>query len=405
MRRLWLIFAQAVTICLAILFVVTTLRPDWLRLAGPYRPAPPQSSAMPPPAPPMPPDAPEHAQAPLAARRAGAAASYADAVSRAVPWVVNVYTAKHVDVPLVPLPDDPMLQHLLGQVPGMSRRQPASSLGSGVIVRQDGYVLTNFHVVEAADAIEVALADGRKAAAKVVGTDPETDLAVLKLDGGLVHLPMAAMAPEHTLRVGDVVLAIGNPFGVGLTTTQGIVSALGRNGLGINTFENFIQTDAAINPGNSGGALIDARGQLVGINTAIYSETGGSLGIGFAIPIESARRVMDEIIRNGQVRRGWLGVEPQDITPDLAQTFKLPAGVSGVILAGVVRDGPAGKAGLRVGDIVQKLSGAPVLNTPGFLSAIASQPPGRDITLDVLRGSKSREVKVRVGSRPVETVQ
>jgi len=287
----------------------------------------------------------------------------------------------------------------------MSRRQPASSLGSGVIMRQDGYVLTNYHVVEAADAIEVALADGRKAAAKVVGTDPETDLAVLKLEGGLVHLPMAAMAPEHALRVGDVVLAIGNPFGVGLTTTQGIVSALGRNGLGINTFENFIQTDAAINPGNSGGALIDARGQLVGINTAIYSETGGSLGIGFAIPIESARRVMDEIIRNGQVRRGWLGVEPQDITPDLAQTFKLPTGVSGVILAGVVRDGPAGKAGLKVGDIVQKLSGAPVLNTPGFLSTIASQPPGRDVTLEVLRGSKSREVKVRVGSRPVETVQ
>jgi Do/DeqQ family serine protease len=405
MRRLWLIFAQAVTICLAILFVVTTLRPDWLRLAGPYRPAPPQSSAVPPPMPAAPlPGAPERAQAPLVTGRGGSV-SYADAVARAVPWVVNVYTTKHVEVPLVPLPDDPVLQHLLGQVPGMSRRQPASSLGSGVIMRQDGYVLTNYHVVEAADSIEVALTDGRKAVAKVVGTDPETDLAVLKLDGGLAHLPMAGMAPEHALRVGDVVLAIGNPFGVGLTTTQGIVSALGRNGLGINTFENFIQTDAAINPGNSGGALIDARGQLVGINTAIYSETGGSLGIGFAIPIESARRVMDEIIRSGQVRRGWLGVEPQDITPDLAQTFKLPTGVSGVILAGVVRDGPAGKAGLKVGDIVEKLGGAPVLNTPGFLSMIASQPPGQDITLDVLRGSKSRQVKVRVGSRPVETVQ
>ncbi|HEY0295934.1 MAG TPA: trypsin-like peptidase domain-containing protein [Bordetella sp.] len=398
MRRLWLIFAQAVTICLAILFVVTTLRPDWLRLAGPYRPMPPQAGAVPVPTPaplqgdPVPPRAP-----PAAGR---GVVSYADAAARAVPWVLNIYTTKHVDVPLVPLPDDPTLQHLLGQVPGMSRRQPASSLGSGVIMREDGYVLTNYHVVEAADAIEVALTDGRKSAAKVVGVDPETDLAVLKLAVGLGRLPVAALAPEHALRVGDVVLAIGNPFGVGLTTTQGIVSALGRNGLGINTFENFIQTDAAINPGNSGGALIDARGQLVGINTAIYSETGGSLGIGFAIPIESARRVMDEIIRSGAVQRGWLGVEPQDITPDLAQAFQLPTGVSGVILASVVHDGPAGRAGLKVGDIVQRLAGTPVLNTPGFLSMIASLPPGRETTLDVLRGSKAMQVKVKVVSRP-----
>ena len=397
MRRLWLIFAQAVTICLAILFVVTTLRPDWLRLAGPYRPAPPQ--AAPAPLTPLVQSSVVPLQEPVGARRAGVV-SYADAAAHAMPWVLNVYTTKHVDVPLVPLPDDPTLQHLLGQVPGMSRRQPASSLGSGVIMREDGYVLTNYHVVEAADAIEVALSDGRKVAAKVVGMDPETDLAVLRLTGNLGRLPVASLAPDHSLRVGDVVLAIGDPFGVGLTTTQGIVSALGRNGLGTNTFENFIQTDAAINPGNSGGALVDVRGQLVGINTALYSETGGSLGIGFAIPIETARQVLDEIIRNGVVRRGWLGVDPQDITPDLIQTFKLPAGVRGVILAGVTHDSPAEQAGLRVGDIVQRLAGSPVLNTPGFLSMIAALPPGRDETLEVLRGGKTTQIKVKVGTRP-----
>ncbi|MFQ6712228.1 trypsin-like peptidase domain-containing protein, partial [Bordetella pertussis] len=264
-----------------------------------------------------------------------AGASYADAVARAAPAVVNVYTTKHVNVPLVPLPDDPVLRQLFGQVPGLSRREASTSLGSGVIVSAEGYVLTNYHVVEAADAIEVALADGRQAAAKVVGADPETDLAVLKLAGKLGELPVATFADKRAPRVGDVVLAIGNPFGVGQTTTQGIVSALGRNGLGINTYENFIQTDAAINPGNSGGALIDAHGDLVGINTAIYSETGGSLGIGFAIPVDSARRVMEDIVRTGAVRRGWFGIEPQDMTPELARAFQLPREARGVIIAGV----------------------------------------------------------------------
>ncbi len=300
MRRLWLIFAQAVTICLAILFVITTLRPDWLRLAGPYQPAPRQADLEPPSRLPNP-GSPVLGRGPAAVRRGGLV-SYADAAARAMPWVLNVYTTKHVDVPLVPLPDDPTLQHLLEQVPGMSRRRSASSLGSGVIMRKDGYVLTNYHVVEAADAIEVVLSDGRKTAAKLVGSDPDTDLAVLKLEGKLSRLPVAALAPDNSLRVGDVVLAIGDPFGVGLTTTQGIVSALGRNGLGINTFENFIQTDAAINPGNSGGALIDTRGQLVGINTAIYSDTGGSMGIGFAIPVAAARQVMGKIIHAARVK-------------------------------------------------------------------------------------------------------
>ena len=372
MRRLWLIFAQAVTVCLAILFVVTTLRPDWLRLAGPGQQAATKATVD----------------------------SYAPAVAHAAPSVVNIYTTKHVDVPLLPLPDDPALRQLFGQIPGLSRRESSNSLGSGVIVSAQGYVLTNFHVVEAADAIEVALADGRQAAAKVVGADTETDLAVLKLAGKLDPLPVASYAEGRNLRVGDVVLAIGNPYGVGQTTTQGIVSALGRNGLGINTYENFIQTDAAINPGNSGGALIDAQGNLVGINTAIYSETGGSLGIGFAIPIDAARRVMDEIVKTGKVRRGWLGIEPQDLTPELARAFRLDASASGVIIAGILRGGPADQAGLRVGDIVQAINGQPARNTVTLLGQIAAVTPGQGATLRVLRAGKTVDIKVTMGTRP-----
>ncbi|CAM3800446.1 trypsin-like peptidase domain-containing protein [Bordetella tumulicola] len=390
MRRYWLIFAQAVTVCLAILFVVTTLRPDWLRLSSPDpAPAPVPGVATQPPR-----------DMDRSAARERGLSSYAYAVSQAAPSVVNVFTSKHVNVPIVPLPDDPALRQLFGQVPGLSRRQASTSLGSGVIVNGDGYVLTNYHVVEAADAIEVALADGRAGTAKVVGADPETDLAVLKLSDSLRPLPVAKFATDRSLHVGDVVLAIGNPFGVGQTTTQGIVSALGRNGLGINTYENFIQTDAAINPGNSGGALIDTQGNLVGINAAIYSETGGSLGIGFAIPVDTARKIMEEIIKTGAVQRGWLGIEPQDITPDLARAFGLPADTHGVVIAGVMRNGPAGKAGLRVGDIVQTVDDAQVLDTMTMLRLIAALPPGEKATLDIVRGGKSRTVTVTVGTRP-----
>ncbi|WP_063582447.1 trypsin-like peptidase domain-containing protein [Achromobacter ruhlandii] len=382
MRRYWLIFAQAVTVCLAILFVVTTLRPDLLRLVGPDA---------------APAATPQAVQAP--AMMLAGVVSYADGVARAAPSVVNVYTTKHVDVPLVPLPDDPILRQLFGQVPGVSRRQASTSLGSGVVVNHDGYVPTNYHVVQAADAIEVALADGRKDSAKMVGADPDTDLAVLKL-ATLRNLPAATLAPDRGLRVGDVVLAIGNPFGVGQTTTQGIVSALGRNGLGLNTYENFIQTDAAINPGNSGGALVDAQGNLVGINTAIYSESGGSMGIGFATPIDIARKVMDEIVKTGGVKRGWLGVEPQDLTPELARAFQMDREARGVIIAGVLRDGPAAKGGLRVGDIVQTVNGKPMMDTSGLLAAIAQLTPGQRATLGVLRGGKVTEVTVMVGTRP-----
>lgn len=382
MRRYWLIFSQAVTVCLGILFVVTTLRPDLLRLAVPG--AAPAAVAA--------------ASRPAAGTGTGPV-SYADGVARAAPSVVNVYTTKHVNVPLIPLPDDPVLRQLFGQLPGVSRREATTSLGSGVIVSQDGHVLTNYHVVQAADAIEVALSDGRRDTAKVVGADPDTDLAVLKL-ASLRTLPAAALAADRGLRVGDVVLAIGNPFGVGQTTTQGIVSALGRNGLGLNTYENFIQTDAAINPGNSGGALVDAEGNLVGINTAIYSESGGSMGIGFATPVEIARKVMDEIVKTGGVKRGWLGVEPQDVTPELARAFGLGGDAKGAIIAGVMRDGPAARSGMRVGDIVQSVNGKRMADTAQLLAEIAQLPPGQRATLGILRSGKPQDMTVVVGTRP-----
>ncbi|PLC55575.1 2-alkenal reductase [Pollutimonas nitritireducens] len=377
MRRLWLLFAQTVTVCLGILFIVATLRPDWLRsspqLATPVSPVPAVDTSR------------------------GAEVSYANAVAVATPAVVNVYTSKHINVPVVPLPSDPELKRYFRDMPGFIRRKEATSLGSGVVVRSDGYILTNYHVIEAADAIDVGLSDGRQAPAELVGADPESDLAVLKIN--LPKLSAIAFNGDHQVRIGDVVLAIGNPFGVGQTTTMGIVSALGRNRLGINIYENFIQTDAAINPGNSGGALIDTTGRLVGINTAIYSETGGSLGIGFAIPAQAAHIIMDQIIETGTVTRGWLGVEPQDITPDLAQAFGLDS-EAGVIIASVLRNGPAWRAGLRVGDIVLKINGQEVYDSIGFLNQIAPLAPREEVSLLFMRDGKKREATVEVGSRP-----
>ncbi|HXE18628.1 S1C family serine protease [Castellaniella sp. UC4442_H9] len=382
MRRLWLIFAQTVTVCLGILFLVTTLRPQWL--PGRDKPAVPGPAGA-------------GGAGVVVAPAVQAPASYAPAVARAAPSVVNIYTAKHVDVPLVPLPADPGLERLLRQLPGFTRRESSTSLGSGVIVRANGYILTNYHVIESADAIRVGLADGRQETAKLVGADPDSDLAVLKV--GLDKLPAITFDPDPAVRVGDVVLAIGNPFGVGQTTTQGIVSALGRNRLGLTLYENFIQTDAAINPGNSGGALIDTRGDLVGINTAIYSDTGGSLGIGFAIPAAVAHNILDQIIEHGSVRRGWLGLEPQDITPDLARAFHLKQ-TEGAIVARILRDGPADRAGIHVGDIIRTLDGKPVADAVDLLTRLAPLKPGTEVKVEILRDGRMLQRTAKVGLRP-----
>ena len=379
MYRLWLIFAQAATVAVAVLFVVSTFRPEWL----PARTGAPVLSASPPGA---------SGAVPTPARRA----SYHDAVQRAMPSVVNIFTSKDVRSPRHPLLNDPIFRRFFGdQLPDEAQR--ASSLGSGVIVSSGGYVLTNHHVVEAADEIEVALADGKKLLAKVVGNDPDTDLAVLRVNAE--GLPAISFGSSQAVQVGDVVLAIGNPFGVGQTVTGGIVSALGRNQLGINTFENFIQTDAAINPGNSGGALVDASGNLIGINTAIFSRSGGSIGIGFAIPVSTAKMVLDQIVKSGSVTRGWIGVEVQEITPPIAESFKLGA-TRGALIAGVLRGGPADKAGVKPGDVLLEVEGKPVADPATVLNLIAALAPGRPAKMRLKRQDKELEATVAVGRRP-----
>jgi serine protease DegQ len=378
MRRIWLIFTQAVTISVAVLFVVASLKPEWLgrsqNVIALQEIAP---GAAPPPV---------HGQA-----------SYSDAARKALPSVVHIFTRKDVKVPRHPLFDDPLFRRFFGdQMPSDARRQ--SGLGSGVIVSPDGYILTNNHVVEAADEIEVALNNGKKFPAKVVGADPDSDLAVLRIEAG-DRLPAITMASSEALRVGDVVLAIGNPFGVGQTVTMGIVSAQGRSHLGINTFENFIQTDAAINPGNSGGALVDTNGNLIGINAAIYSQSGGSLGIGFAIPMSLARNIMEQIIRNGTVTRGWIGVEAQEITPELAESFSLPA-TQGALIAGVMRGGPADKAGIRPGDILTSVQGKAVPDPQTMIDVVAALKPGQTASIHLRREEKEMDVRLEIGRRP-----
>jgi Do/DeqQ family serine protease len=380
MRRVWLIFSQAVTVGVALLFVVSTFKPQWLPGPAPTgAPAVVSITAAP--------DSPAGtASAPLAA------ASYSASARRAAPAVVSVTARK--TTARVPQSDDPWFRFFFGD---RAQQQPQVGLGSGVIVSSDGYLLTNNHVIEGANEIEVQLVDGREAQAQLIGTDPESDLAVLKID--LDKLPVVAFGNADQLQVGDVVLAIGNPFNVGQTVTSGIVSALGRNRLGINTFENFIQTDAAINPGNSGGALVDAQGHLVGINTAIYSRSGGSLGIGFAIPTSTARQVMESLIRDGEVRRGWIGVEPRDLTPEIAQTLNLPIR-QGVLITGVLQDGPASQAGMRPGDVVVRVGERAVTNTAELLTAVAALAPRSDATLSVQRGAQALELKLTVAQRP-----
>ena len=373
MLRLWLIFAQATTVAVAALFVVSTFRPEWL----PPRTAPsgPTSNAASP---------------------AAATNSYGDAVQRATPSVVNISSSKQIRSPRHPLLNDPIFRRFFGDQ-FSDDTQRASSLGSGVIVSASGYVLTNNHVVEAADEIEVALADGKKLLATVVGNDPETDLAVLRVNAD--DLPTISFGSSDVLRVGDVVLAIGNPFNLGHTVTLGIVSALGRSGLGVSTFENFIQTDAAINPGNSGGALIDASGNLVGINTAIYTGTGTSAGIGFAIPVSTAKMVLDQIVKTGSVTRGWIGVEGQAITPPMAESFKLDS-TRGALIAGVLRGGPADKAGVKPGDVLVEVEGKPVADPAGMLNLIAALEPGQSAKVRLKRQGHDVDTTVTVGRRP-----
>jgi len=289
---------------------------------------------------------------------------------------------------------DPWFRYFFGD---QDEDSPNMGLGSGVIVSPEGYILTNNHVVDAADEITVVLNDGRRTQARLVGTDPDTDLAVLKIK--LDNLPVMVMSNSEQLQVGDIVLAIGNPFGVGQTVTSGIVSALGRSQLGINTFENFIQTDAAINPGNSGGALVDVQGNLLGINTAIYSRSGGSMGIGFAIPVSTARQVLEGIVKNGQVVRGWIGVEPTDITPELAKTFQTKRG-SGVIITGVLQSGPAARAGIRPGDVLVSVEGQSVQTVPELLAKVSALKPGAPARLQVSRQGEDIEYTVTPAQRP-----
>ena len=373
-KKLWLTFCQTLAILLALYFTLEVLRPEWM--AQLLQKSLHQMASNPP------------------------SEGYKKAVDTAMPAVVNIYTSKkHGEDQKSPLLTDPDLRRFFGEDGDNSFTEDDnnSSLGSGVIVHSDGYIITNQHVVEEADTIEVGLNDGRKLSAQLIGTDPETDLAVLKVTQP--DLPILKFAPEDSAQVGDVVLAIGNPFGVGQTVTMGIISALGRNHVGINTFENFIQTDAAINPGNSGGALVDTEGNLLGINTAIYSRSGGSLGIGFTIPVKTVQNVLNQIIRNGSVTRGYIGVEQQNITEELAKAFNLPQ-QNGVIIAGVVKDGPADKAGLKVGDILLNINKQTIKDTTQMLNIIASYSPGEKKTINLLREGKPTALNIEIGVRP-----
>ena len=373
MKRYWLLFSQVVTVLLAMWFVLATLKPEWLNRSV-------SVSGI------------TLLEAPSVAAGTVMPGSLSPAAKRAAPAVVSISIKQSVTKN--PHQNDPWFRFFYGD---REDDDPQGGLGSGVIVSPEGYILTNFHVIEGAQEIEVTLSDSRKATAKLIGADPDTDLAILRIQ--LDRLPVIALGNSDSLQVGDRVLAIGNPFGVGQTVTSGIVSALGRNQLGINTFENFIQTDAAINPGNSGGALVDVQGNLLGINTAIYSRSGGNMGIGFAIPVSTARQVLEGIVKDGQVTRGWLGVEPTEITPEMAETFGLKQ-TQGVIITGVLQDGPAAKAGIKPGDVLLRVAGKDIQNVGELLTHIAALPPGQQVKVELARRNAAMTLDVTPAQRP-----
>jgi Do/DeqQ family serine protease len=378
MKKLWILFSQAVTVLLAAWFIVATLQPGWLGgINNPgkvsFTQAMVEGLGTPPPG-----------------------GSFRLSAQKAAPAVVSINVQQKVRPKTRRA--DPWFRFF--EEP--EEDSPGGGMGSGVIVSPEGYVLTNHHVIEGAQAIEITLNDGRSTMAKVIGTDPETDLALLKID--LPNLAVIVLGQMDTLQVGDAVLAIGNPFGVGQTVTSGIVSALGRKQLGINTFENFIQTDAAINPGNSGGALVDVNGHLMGINTAIYSRSGGNLGIGFAVPVSTATQIMASLIKDGKVTRGWIGVEPRPLNAELAESFGI-AKISGelpkgVLINGVLQNSPAAKAGIQPGDLVMQVAGHNVTDVPEMLSRVAALMPGEAVTVSVWRNGKSLALNVTPGIRP-----
>ena len=373
MKRTWLLFSQTVTLLLAAYFVVATLKPQWLG-DTPLRSGTTVSLIE-------------------AASRTGQeppAGSFRHAAQKASMAVVSISTQSARQA----APNADPWFRFFNNDPG---DQPSGGLGSGVIVSPSGYILTNNHVIDDADEIDVVLQDGRHASGKVIGTDPDSDLAVLKIE--LENLPAIVWGNSESVDVGDQVLAIGNPFGVGQTVTAGIISALGRNQLGINTFENFIQTDAAINPGNSGGALVDTAGNLLGINTAIYSQSGGNMGIGFAIPVSTARQVLDAIVKDGKVTRGWIGVEPNELTAELKETFGVKAD-KGVIITGVLQNGPAARAGLHPGDVISQVEGKPVNSVSELLTAVAVLKPGEAAKFRLERRNQEITLEITPGVRP-----
>jgi serine protease DegQ len=378
MRKLWLLFAQAVTFTLAAIFVVSLVRPDllaWRAQVVEVREAAPAGPVISP---------------------AGGVVrlSFAEAAKKATPSVVNISATRQVRR-RNPLLDDPAFQRFFGDRTNMPP-ETQLSLGSGVIVSREGYILTNDHVVEGVSDIQVTLADGRTLAGKIVGTDPDTDLAV-------VRVPASGLTPitfgiSEQATVGDIVLAIGDPFSVGQTVTMGIISATGREIGNASPFGSFIQTDAAINPGNSGGALVDTNGNLIGINTLIFSRSGGYQGIGFAIPVSLAKKVMEQIIETGGVTRGWFGVEVADITPELAESLGLK-GSHGAIVGAIERGSPAEKGGMKLGDVIVAVAGKPVTDVSSTLNSIAGVPPGKSVPVKILRRNQELSLDVMVGKR------